>query len=289
MIDVPVGPFQSPVLRIPLEMGLHVLVNKLLKVQPQAGSQRPHHNVCVEPQIAQRAQTSYRNPRSVLTHSGHRMITALVSARPADIEKLTAVAARKVNLFLRGGLKLREGFGRTATNNITVNNCLHPHVWYANRGDVFARNIVMGAYRPAIMNVARWGKQVDFNLFKTTEADRTAFAGQGCDANTLVGDLLFVDAAHGDFRVKEDSPPCCGRPWLRSTPPTWRTCAASTARTRWASTWSSRACRGSLRRVDRGRRSEDRGRRTEDWGKPPIRCWWRVRKNCCIRKVAVPQ
>jgi hypothetical protein len=110
------------------------------------------------------------------------------------------------NVFLSGGLKLREGFGRIATNNITVNNSLHPHVWYANSGDVFARNIVMGAYRPAIMNVARWGKQVDFNLFTTTEADRTAFADKGCDANSLVGDPLFVDAALGDFRVKEGSP-----------------------------------------------------------------------------------
>jgi hypothetical protein len=110
------------------------------------------------------------------------------------------------NLFLSGGLKLREGFGRIATNNITVNNSLHPHVWYANSGDVFARNIVMGGYRPALMNVDRWGKQVDCNLFTTTEADRTEFADKGCDANSLVGDPRFVDAAHGDFRVKDGSP-----------------------------------------------------------------------------------
>ena len=39
------------------------------------------------------------------------------------------------NLFLHGGLKLREGFHRRVWNNITVNNSLHPHVWYDNSGD----------------------------------------------------------------------------------------------------------------------------------------------------------
>jgi hypothetical protein len=110
------------------------------------------------------------------------------------------------NVFLSGGLKLREGYARIATNNVFVNNSLHPHVWYADSGDVFARNIVMGAYRPAIMNAAKWGKQVDFNLFTTTDSDRTAFADQGCDANSLVGDPLFVDPAQGDFRVRAGSP-----------------------------------------------------------------------------------
>jgi hypothetical protein len=110
------------------------------------------------------------------------------------------------NVFLRGGLKLREGYARIATNNITVNNSLHPHVWYANSGDVFARNIVMRAYQPAIMSAGRWGEQLDLNLFTTTEADRTAFADNGCDAHSLVGDPRFVDAAHGDFRVKDGSP-----------------------------------------------------------------------------------
>jgi len=110
------------------------------------------------------------------------------------------------NLLLDGGLKFREGYGRIATNNIIVNNSLHAHVWPTNSGDVFARNIVMGAYRPAMMKTDHWGKEVDRNLFTTSEADRLKFAANGCDANSLVGDPLFVDAAHGDFRVKENSP-----------------------------------------------------------------------------------
>jgi hypothetical protein len=110
------------------------------------------------------------------------------------------------NLLLHGGLKLREGFWRTATNNIIVGNSLHPHVWFANSGDVFARNIVMGAYRPAEMKIAKWGAEVDYNLFTTSEADRQKFAAQGCDAHSLVGDAQFVNAAAGDFRVKQTSP-----------------------------------------------------------------------------------
>jgi hypothetical protein len=110
------------------------------------------------------------------------------------------------NLFLHGGLKLREGFHRKVWNNITANNSLHPHVWYENSADEVTRNIWMGAYRPAVMKVAKWGKEVDRNLFTTTDADRTKFAANGCDANSLVGDAMFMDPAKGDYRVKDGSP-----------------------------------------------------------------------------------
>ena len=111
------------------------------------------------------------------------------------------------NLFLSGGLKLREGFHRRVWNNITVGNSLHPHVWYDNSGDVVTKNIFMGAYRPAGgMPKGKWGKLVDYNLFTTTDADRARFAAHGCDAHSLVGDPLFVDPAGGDYRVKDGSP-----------------------------------------------------------------------------------
>ena len=110
------------------------------------------------------------------------------------------------NLLLHGGLKLREGYQRIVTNNIIVNDSLHPHVWFKGSGDVFTRNIVMGAYRPARMEIARWGREIDHNLFTTSPADRARFADKGCDAHSLVADPLFVDAANGDFRVKEGSP-----------------------------------------------------------------------------------
>ena len=110
------------------------------------------------------------------------------------------------NLLLNGGLKFREGFHRTATNNVIVGNSFHPHAWYANCGDVFARNIIMGPYQPAVMNVAKWGAELDHNLFTTSDADRLRFAAKGCDAHSLVGDAQFIDAAKGDFRVKPGSP-----------------------------------------------------------------------------------
>lgn len=43
------------------------------------------------------------------------------------------------NLLLNGGLKFREGYNRTATNNIIINNSFHPHVWYKESGDVFTK------------------------------------------------------------------------------------------------------------------------------------------------------
>ena len=109
------------------------------------------------------------------------------------------------NLFLHGGLKLREGFHRRVWNNIAVNNTLHPHVWYRNCGDVVTNNIWMGAYRPAVMHGEQWGAEIDRNLF-TSDADRRKFASNGCDANSRAGDPLFVDPAAGDYRVQDGSP-----------------------------------------------------------------------------------
>ena len=119
------------------------------------------------------------------------------------------------NVLLNRGLKLREGFRRIVTNNILVNNTLHPHCWYPDSQDVFSHNIVMRPYLPAHMQTGlwgfeedrnRWGREIDHNLFTTTEADRTKFAAHGCDTHSLVGDPMFVDPAKSDFRVKDGSP-----------------------------------------------------------------------------------
>lgn len=115
------------------------------------------------------------------------------------------------NLLLNGGLKMREGYDRVATNNIILNNSLHPHVWVRNSDDVFKHNIVFTAYQPAVMNSAlgesdRWGKELDYNLFATGQAAMRKFAVHGADAHSVSADPLFVNPGQGDFRVRPESP-----------------------------------------------------------------------------------
>ena len=108
------------------------------------------------------------------------------------------------NVFLRGGLKFREGYGRSAWNNIFVNCGFHPHVWYPNSGDTLERNILLGAHAPIGMPKV-WGKSIDNNLFAKA-SDLTAANGLGVDKRSIAGDPLFVDADNGDFQVKPESP-----------------------------------------------------------------------------------
>ena len=108
------------------------------------------------------------------------------------------------NLMLGGGLKLREGYGRLAYNNILLNNGLHPHVWFENSGDRFTRNIVMTPHRP-IRNAEDWGRASDLNHFAFAADLRRAWE-QGADPRSSYGDPQFVDPAAGDFRVRPGSP-----------------------------------------------------------------------------------
>jgi hypothetical protein len=109
------------------------------------------------------------------------------------------------NVFLQGGLKLREGYRRIVYNNIGYNSSAHPHVWYKNSQDSLKNNIWMAAYRPARMPKDKWGGTSDKNLFPADFALKEA-QEKGWDANSLGGDPMFIDPAKGDFRVREDSP-----------------------------------------------------------------------------------
>lgn len=115
------------------------------------------------------------------------------------------------NLCLRGGIKNREGFGRVVENNILLDGGYDPHVWYSESGDIFRRNIVGTAYRPAHMPPPPWGAQMDFNLVHVLGAPDYMPAIQlqvlsGRDEQSVVADAGFVDPAQGDYRVRDGSP-----------------------------------------------------------------------------------
>ena len=115
------------------------------------------------------------------------------------------------NLCLHGGIKNREGFGRVVENNIMVDGGFDPHVWFAESGDIFRRNIMWTDYRPANMHPPPWGAEMDFNLVQNygaaTNAPATRLQQQsGRDEHSIVADADFVDPAHGDYRVKDGSP-----------------------------------------------------------------------------------
>jgi hypothetical protein len=114
------------------------------------------------------------------------------------------------NLFLNGGLKLREGFYRTVENNIMVNNSFHPHVWYGNSQDTFHSNILFTVYQPIRVGKP-WGKECDLNLLHRpgkTDSTPALFlqAQSGLDQHSIEADALFVNPAVGDYRVKDGSP-----------------------------------------------------------------------------------
>lgn len=106
------------------------------------------------------------------------------------------------NLCLNGGIKLREGFYRTVENNILVNNTFHPHVWFGNSGDVFARNVVMAPYKP--IQVKSRGLEVDYNIFADSTSLRYA-RSNGTDMNSIVDEVVFADPESGDFTLSDVS------------------------------------------------------------------------------------
>jgi hypothetical protein len=114
------------------------------------------------------------------------------------------------NLLLKGGLKMREGYDRVATNNIIINNGLHPHVWYPNSGDVFANNIVFKAYSPALMNKGiapdgKWGKKLDSNFYVASTVALKKFMANGCDLHSIAGDAGFINPSSGNYGLRKDS------------------------------------------------------------------------------------
>ncbi|EMI22965.1 PDZ/DHR/GLGF domain protein [Rhodopirellula maiorica SM1] len=113
------------------------------------------------------------------------------------------------NLLLNKGLKLREGFRRHAYNNVMPVGWFHPHVWFQGSNDRVYSNIFSNRHSPARMSrpYTRGETMVDRNFFATTNPEVLDFSKRlGWDANSLLGDPMYVDPENGDFRVKEGSP-----------------------------------------------------------------------------------
>lgn len=106
------------------------------------------------------------------------------------------------NVCLNGGLKLREGFFRIVENNIMINNSFHPHVWFANSGDIFRHNIVTAGYKP--IGITTWGEEVDYNFFPD-KASLQAAQANGTDSHSGFGDPEFQDFTAGNYQVKPRS------------------------------------------------------------------------------------
>jgi hypothetical protein len=51
----------------------------------------------------------------------------------------------------------------------------------------------------------KWGEEIDYNIYATGDADRTKFASNQCDLNSIVADPRFVDPLNGDFSLEEGS------------------------------------------------------------------------------------
>lgn len=113
------------------------------------------------------------------------------------------------NLMLGKGLKLREGFRRHAYNNVIPAGYFHPHVWFIRSNDQVSANIFANRHAPARMGTPYndGETKVDRNLFTTNDPKILSFSKNlGWDENSVLGDPMYVDAAKGDFRVKEGSP-----------------------------------------------------------------------------------
>src|SRR5699024_6584338 len=106
------------------------------------------------------------------------------------------------NLCLSGGIKLREGFYRTVENNITVNNGLHPHVWFEESHDTVRHNIFMNRIQD--IRLQGWGDMIDYNFY--TDSTYLAYARKnGVGSHSVAGDPRFKAPEEGDYRVEKDS------------------------------------------------------------------------------------
>ncbi|MEV8427028.1 right-handed parallel beta-helix repeat-containing protein [Streptomyces niveus] len=128
------------------------------------------------------------------------------------------------NLLLNSGTKFREGFNRTATNNIYANGSAHSHVSYADNGDTVTSNVFLTEtpYKFIQADPAQSKIQYDKNVF-WNNGGPVGFspygnslsgwqASKGVDTGSTVADLKFTgkspwqDPAKADWTLDATSP-----------------------------------------------------------------------------------
>jgi len=122
------------------------------------------------------------------------------------------------NLLLNAGIKLREGFFRSAYNNILVNGGGHFHVTPADSGDRVERNI-FAAKTPYhfIQSDPATSKTIyDYNLFynngNTVDGIDSTWTGKGLDTHSVIADPKFaggspwLNPAMTDYSLAAGSP-----------------------------------------------------------------------------------
>ena len=122
------------------------------------------------------------------------------------------------NLLLNAGIKLRDGFYRTVTNNILVNGSVYEQVSHANDGDVIEHNITLTGqpYQLTSSDPAGAKYVADYNLFWNNGNAVTGLGGSwaadGEDPHSQTADPQFTsgnpwtDPAMLDYTVASTSP-----------------------------------------------------------------------------------
>lgn len=121
------------------------------------------------------------------------------------------------NLLLNSGIKLRDGFHRTVTNNIIVGGSIYEQVSHANNGDVVQHNIVLNSspYQNVSSDPTVAKYIVDSNLFWNngeTVSLPSTWTSVGLDTHSQVADPQFIngspwqDPSMLDFTVAATSP-----------------------------------------------------------------------------------
>jgi hypothetical protein len=115
------------------------------------------------------------------------------------------------NISLSGGIKTREGYHRNVTNNVILGRGYTCNVPYPKpTHDIFESNILWGGTVYKSSNPTLWGGIRNKNFIHNPDAKDVvpAYGVQQQtldDAESLYGNVLFIDPQHGDFTVSNQS------------------------------------------------------------------------------------